>query len=179
MNRLLKKYREEVSTELMKKFSYSSPMMIPKVEKVVINQSIASGETDSKLFETAAAEIAAITGQTPVKTVAKKSLASFKLREGQTMGCKVTLRGEKMYEFLDKLFNVSLGRIRDFRGISPKSFDGHGNYALGIKEQIIFPEIDYDKIKKLLGMDIIIVTSAKTDEEGKALLEMMGCPFKS
>ncbi len=179
MSRLFDKYKNEVCPSMMKKFSYSSPMMIPKIEKVVINQSIASATSDSKLMEIAMKEIAAITGQQPVKTIAKNSLASFKLREGQQMGCKVTLRGKKMYEFLDKLFNVSLGRIRDFRGISPKSFDGHGNYALGIKEQIIFPEIDYDKIKKLLGMDIIIVTSTDSDDEARELLTQLGCPFKA
>ena len=178
MNRLDQKYRETVVPALMKKFEYKSVMEVPCIDKVVINMGVGDAIANSKALDDAVAELAAITGQAPVITRAKKSIANFKVREGMPIGCKVTLRREKMYDFLDKLMNISLPRVRDFRGVSDTSFDGRGNYTLGIKEQIIFPEIDYDKVNKVRGMDIVIVTTAKTNEEARALLTEMGMPFK-
>ena len=178
MNRLDQKYRETVVPALMKKFEYKSVMEVPCIDKVVINMGVGDAIANSKALDDAVAELAAITGQAPVITRAKKSIANFKVREGMPIGCKVTLRREKMYDFLDKLMNISLPRVRDFRGVSDTSFDGRGNYTLGIKEQIIFPEIDYDKVNKVRGMDIVIVTTAKTNEEARALLAGMGMPFK-
>ena len=177
MTRMRAKYEEEVKKALMEKFGYKSPMQIPKLDKIVINIGVGEAKDNAKALEAAANDLAIITGQKPVITKAKKSVANFKLREGMNIGCKVTLRADKMYEFLDRLFNVALPRVRDFRGINPNSFDGRGNYALGIKEQLIFPEIDYDKIDKLRGMDIIFVTTANTDEEARELLSLMGAPF--
>ncbi|MBR2847081.1 MAG: 50S ribosomal protein L5 [Clostridia bacterium] len=177
MGRLKEMYTNEVAPALMSKFSYKSTMQIPKLEKVVINIGMGEAKENPKAIEAAAADLAAITGQKPVITKAKKSVANFKLREGMNIGLKVTLRADRMYEFVDRLFNVALPRVRDFRGINPNSFDGRGNYALGIKEQLIFPEIDYDKIDKIRGMDIIFVTTAKTDEESRELLSLMGAPF--
>ena len=178
MNRLDQKYRETVVPALMKKFEYKSVMEVPCIDKVVINMGVGDAIANSKALDDAVAELAAITGQAPVITRAKTSIANFKVREGMPIGCKVTLRREKMYDFLDKLMNISLPRVRDFRGVSDTSFDGRGNYTLGIKEQIIFPEIDYDKVNKVRGMDIVIVTTAKTNEEARALLAEMGMPFK-
>ena len=178
MNRLVEKYKETVMPSMMSKFNYKSVMEVPAVEKIVINMGVGEAVSNSKILDEAIEELATITGQAPVVTRAKKSIANFKLREGMPIGCKVTLRGEKMYEFLDKLMNISLPRVRDFRGVSTTSFDGRGNYTLGIKEQLIFPEIDYDKVTHTRGMDIIVVTTAKTNEEGKALLEELGMPFK-
>ena len=177
MGRLKEMYTNEVAPALMSKFSYKSTMQIPKLEKVVINIGMGEAKENPKAIEAAAADLAAITGQKPVITKAKKSVANFKLREGMNIGLKVTLRADKMYEFVDRLFNVALPRVRDFRGINPNSFDGRGNYALGIKEQLIFPEIDYDKIDKIRGMDVIFVTTANTDEEARELLSLMGAPF--
>lgn len=178
MNRLQDKYQNEVVPAMMKEFNYKSVMEVPAIEKVVVNIGVGDAIQNSKLLDEAVEELAAITGQQPVVTKAKKSIANFKLREGMPIGCKVTLRRQKMYEFLDKLFNISLPRVRDFRGVSDTSFDGRGNYTLGIKEQIIFPEIDFDKVNRSRGMDVVIVTSAKTNEEAKALLTKMGMPFK-
>ncbi|HJC36029.1 MAG TPA: 50S ribosomal protein L5 [Candidatus Merdibacter merdavium] len=178
MNRLNQKYKETVVPALMKKFEYKSVMEVPCIDKVVINMGVGDAIANSKALDEAVAELAAITGQAPVITRAKKSIANFKVREGMPIGCKVTLRREKMYDFLDKLMNISLPRVRDFRGVSDTSFDGRGNYTLGVKEQIIFPEIDYDKVNKVRGMDIVIVTTAKTNEEARALLAEMGMPFK-
>lgn len=178
MNRLQDKYQNEVVPAMMKEFNYKSVMEVPAIEKVVVNIGVGDAIQNSKLLDEAIEELAAITGQQPVITKAKKSIANFKLREGMPIGCKVTLRRQKMYEFLDKLFNISLPRVRDFRGVSDTSFDGRGNYTLGIKEQIIFPEIDFDKVNRSRGMDVVIVTSAKTNEEAKALLTKMGMPFK-
>ena len=177
MSRLQEKYTKEIAPALMTKFGYKSPMQIPKLEKIVINIGMSDAKDNPKVIDAACNDLAAITGQKAVVTKARKSVANFKLREGMNIGCKVTLRADKMYDFLDKLFNVALPRVRDFRGISANSFDGRGNYALGIKEQLIFPEIDYDKIDKIRGMDIIIVTTAKTDEEARELLDLMGAPF--
>lgn len=176
-NRLLDKYNNEIKASLVEKYHYSSIMMCPRLEKIVINVGVGDAITDHKAIEDVVGEIALITGQHPVVTKAKKSIASFKLREGQAIGVKVTLRGIRMYEFLDKLVSISLPRVRDFRGVSRNSFDGHGNYTLGIKEQLIFPEIDYDKVNKIRGMDIVIVTTANTDEEAYSLLEGLGMPF--
>ena len=175
--RLEELYKKEIKDALMKKFSYKSVMQIPKLDKVVINMGVGDAKDNSKAVESAANDLGLITGQKPVITKAKKSVASFKVREGMSIGCKVTLRGSRMYEFVDRLFNAALPRVRDFRGINPKSFDGRGNYSLGIKEHLIFPEIDYDKIDKIRGMDIIFVTTAHTDEEAKELLSLMGAPF--
>ncbi len=175
--RLEEKYTKEIKDALMKKYSYKSVMQIPKLEKVVINMGVGDARENSKAVESAAEDLTLITGQKAVITKAKKSVATFKVREGMNIGCKVTLRGSKMYEFVDRLFNAALPRVRDFRGINPNSFDGRGNYALGIKEQLIFPEIDYDKIDKIRGMDIIFVTTAQTDEEARELLSLMGAPF--
>ncbi len=176
-NRLQQKYAEEIAPALFKKYGYSSVMQVPALEKVVINIGVGDATSNSKMLEDAANELAIITGQRPVITKAKKSIASFKLRAGQPIGCKVTLRGVRMYEFLDKLFTIALPRVRDFRGVSKNAFDGRGDYTLGIKEQLIFPEIDYDKVSKIRGMDIVIVTTAHTDEEAYSLLEMLGMPF--
>lgn len=170
-------YQNEVAPALFKKFAYKSVMQIPKLEKVVVNIGLGEAKENPKVIDAAASDLAAITGQKPVVTKAKKSVANFKIRQGMNIGVKVTLRGEKMYEFVDRLFNVALPRVRDFRGINPNAFDGRGNYSLGIKEQLIFPEIDYDKIDKIRGMDIIFVTTAKTDEEGRELLTLLGAPF--
>lgn len=178
MNRLKEKYQKEVVPALMSKFNYRSVMQAPKLEKIVINMGIGDAVQNSKVLDSAVEELAAISGQKPVVTRAKKSIAGFRLREGMPIGAKVTLRGERMYEFLDKFVSVSLPRVRDFRGISKKSFDGRGNYTLGVKEQLIFPEIDYDKVNKVRGMDIVIVTTANTDEEARELLAQMGMPFQ-
>jgi large subunit ribosomal protein L5 len=178
MSRLQDKYKNEVVPQLMKEFNYSSIMEVPKIDKVVVNIGVGDAIQNAKLLDEAVEELGAITGQAPVVTKAKKSIANFKLREGMPIGCKTTLRQEKMYEFLDKLFNVSLPRVRDFRGVSDTSFDGRGNYTLGVKEQIIFPEIDFDKVNRTRGMDIVIVTTAKTNEEARALLAALGLPFK-
>ncbi len=178
MNRLYDKYKETVVPAMMEKFGYKSVMEVPYVDKVVINMGIGEAISNPKLLDEAVAELAQITGQKPIVTRAKKSIANFKLREGMAIGCKVTLRKQKMYDFLDKLMNISLPRVRDFRGVSDTSFDGRGNYTLGVKEQLIFPEINYDKVNKVRGMDVVIVTTAKTDEEAKALLTLMGMPFK-
>lgn len=177
MARLRDLYKQEVAPALMSKFSYKSVMQIPKLEKIVINVGAGEARDNSKVIDAIMSDIAAITGQRPVVCTARKSVANFKLREGMKIGVKVTLRGDKMYEFLDRLLNVALPRVRDFRGINPNSFDGRGNYNLGIKEQLIFPEIEYDKIDKVRGMDICLVTTAKTDEEAKELLTLMGAPF--
>ena len=177
MNRLVEKYQKTVIESLMKQFNYSSVMQCPKIEKVVINMGVGDAIANPKALDEAVAELTQLAGQKPVITKAKKSIANFKLREGMPIGCKVTLRGEHMYEFLDKLFNISLPRVRDFRGVSTTAFDGRGNYTLGVKEQIIFPEINFDKVSKVRGMDIVIVTTANTDEEAKALLAGMCMPF--
>ena len=178
MNRLQEKYENSVRAELANKFAYKSSMQIPKVEKIVINMGIGDAVANVKVLDDAVEELTLITGQKPVVTKARKSIANFKLREGMPIGCKVTLRGERMYQFLDKLVSVALPRVRDFHGINGKSFDGRGNYTLGVKEQLIFPEINFDKVKKVRGMDIVIVTTAKTDEEGRTLLQLMGMPFR-
>ncbi|WP_082882481.1 50S ribosomal protein L5 [Paenibacillus swuensis] len=175
--RLKDRYLNEITPALMQKFTYSTVMQVPKIEKVVINMGIGEAVSNSKVLDVAVEELKLIAGQKPVITKAKKSIAGFKLRENMPIGAKVTLRGERMYYFLDKLFNVALPRVRDFRGISAKAFDGRGNYTLGLKEQLIFPEIEYDKVDKVRGMDIVIVTTAKTDEEARELLIQMGMPF--
>ena len=177
MARLRDFYKAEVAPALMKEFGYKSVMQIPKFDKIVVNVGVGDAKENSKAIESVMADIALITGQKPVPTYAKKSVANFKLREGMKIGVKVTLRGEKMYEFMDRLFNFALPRVRDFKGINPNAFDGRGNYALGLKEQLIFPEIEYDKVDKVRGMDICFVTTANTDEEAKALLTKMGAPF--
>lgn len=178
MSRLREKYETLTKPELMKAFNYTSVMQVPKIEKIVVNMGIGDAVANPKVLDDAVEELTVITGQKPVVTKAKKSIANFKLRENMPIGCKVTLRGERMYYFLDKLVSVSLPRVRDFRGISKDAFDGRGNYTLGVKEQLIFPEINFDKVKKVRGMDIVIVTTAKSDEEGKALLTSLGLPFK-
>lgn len=175
--RLKELYKKTVVPAMMERFGYKNVMEVPRIEKVVINMGVGDAKENPKFLESAMEELAAITGQRPVATVAKKSVAAFKVRAGMKIGAKVTLRGDRMYEFLDRLFNIALPRVRDFRGVSPKSFDGRGNYALGIKEQLIFPEINYDKVEKIRGMDVIIVTTAKTDEEAKELLALLGMPF--
>jgi large subunit ribosomal protein L5 len=177
MARLLEKYNEKIVPALMQKFNYKSVMQVPKIEKVVINMGVSAAVSNPKVLDGAVRDLTLISGQKPVITRAKKSIAGFRLREGMPIGCKVTLRGERMYHFLDKLFNVSLPRVRDFRGISPKAFDGRGNYTLGVKEQLIFPEINYDQVDSIRGMDIVIVTTANTDEEARELLTQMGAPF--
>ena len=177
MNRLKEQYKNEIVDAMIKKFGYKNIMEVPKLDKIVINMGIGEAKENAKALEPALADLEIIAGQKPVLTKAKKSIANFKLREGQNIGCKVTLRGEKMYDFLDRLVNLALPRVRDFRGINPNAFDGRGNYALGIKEQIIFPEIEYDKIDKVRGMDIIFVTTAKTDEEARELLRLFGMPY--
>ncbi|MGX6962038.1 50S ribosomal protein L5 [Vagococcus xieshaowenii] len=178
MNRLKEKYLNEVTPALMEKFNYSSIMQTPKVDKIVINMGVGEAVSNSKTLDKAVEELTLISGQKPVITKAKKSIAGFRLREGMPIGCKVTLRGERMYEFLDKLVTVSLPRVRDFHGVSTKSFDGRGNYTLGVKEQLIFPEVDYDLVDKVRGMDIVIVTTANTDEESRELLTQLGMPFQ-
>ena len=178
METLREQYEKEVVPALMKKFNYKSVMQVPKLEKIVINIGLGDIKDNPKSLDNAVSELTMITGQKPIITKARKSIAAFKLREGVNVGCKVTLRAGKMYDFAYKLFNVALPRVRDFRGLSPKSFDGRGNYSLGIKEQLIFPEIEYDKVDKTRGMDIIVVTSAKTDEEAKELLTLLGMPFR-
>lgn len=177
MNRLLEKYKSEVVKALTEKFAYKNVMQVPKLEKIVINMAVGDAVGNSKALESAMNDLTAIAGQKPIATRAKKSLAAWKLRQGMPIGCKVTLRGHRMYDFLDKFMNVALPRVRDFRGVSRNSFDGRGNYAIGVKEQLIFPEIEYDKIDKIRGMDIIIVTTAKSDEEAREFLSLMGMPF--
>ena len=177
MARLKERYTNEVAPALMSKFAYKSPMQIPKLNKIVVNVGAGDAKDNSKVIDTVIEELSMITGQKAVPTFAKKSVANFKLRAGMKIGAKVTLRGERMYEFMDKLFNFSLPRVRDFKGINPNAFDGRGNYSLGLKEQLIFPEIEYDKIDKIRGMDIVFVTTATTDEEAKELLTLMGAPF--
>ena len=174
---LKKKYQDEVAPALMQKFGYKSTMQIPRLEKIVVNVGCSEARENAKVLDAVVNDLTTITGQKAVITKAKKSVANFKLREGMPIGAKVTLRGNKMWEFLDRLFNVALPRVRDFQGINPNSFDGRGNYALGIKEQLIFPEIEYDKIDKIRGMDVVICTTAHTDEEARALLEQVGAPF--
>ncbi len=178
MNRLLEKYRNEITPALMEKFNYSSIMESPKISKIVINIGAGDAVANPKVLDDAVNELTLITGQKPLVTRAKKSIATFKLREGMPIGCKVTLRGDRMYDFLDKLVTIALPRVRDFRGVNPKGFDGRGNYTLGIKEQLIFPEINYDKVSKIRGMDIVFVTTANTDQEAFELLKLFGMPFK-
>ncbi|GMK41047.1 50S ribosomal protein L5 [Paenibacillus sp. PR3] len=175
--RMKDRYLNEITPALMQKFNYTTVMQVPKIEKVVINMGVGEATANSKVLDVAVAELQLIAGQKPVITRAKKSIAGFKLRENMPIGAKVTLRGERMYYFLDKLFNITLPRVRDFRGVSTKAFDGRGNYTLGLKEQVIFPEIEYDKVDKVRGMDIVIVTTAKTDEESRELLTQLGMPF--
>lgn len=178
MNRLKEKYQVEVVPSLMKTFEFTSIMQAPKIDKIVVNMGIGDAVQNSKVLDKAVEELMELTGQKPVVTKAKKSIAGFRLREGMPIGAKVTLRGERMYEFLDKLVSIALPRVRDFRGVSKKAFDGRGNYTLGVKEQLIFPEIDFDKVSKVRGMDIVIVTTAQNDEEGFELLKQMGMPFE-
>ena len=178
MARLREMYKAEVAPALMKKFSYKSVMQIPKIDKVIINVACGEAIANSKVLDAVVSDLRQITGQQPVLCKAKKSVANFKLREGMVIGAKVTLRGEKMYEFIDRFFNLALPRVRDFRGINPNAFDGRGNYSVGIKEQLIFPEIEYDKIDKVRGMDICFITTANTDEEARELLSLMGAPFE-
>ena len=178
MNRVKEKYLNEVKPALIKKFNYTSVMQAPKLDKIVVNMGVGDAMQNSKALDAAVEELTQIVGQKPIITKAKKSIANFKLREGVAIGCKVTLRGERMYEFYDKLVSISLPRVRDFRGLSKNSFDGRGNYTIGIKEQLIFPEINYDKVFKIRGMDIVIVTTATTDEDGRELLAQLGMPFK-
>ena len=177
MPNLKKKYQDEVAPALMQKFGYKSTMQIPRLEKIVVNVGCSDARENAKVLDAVVNDLTTITGQKAVITKAKKSVANFKLREGMPIGAKVTLRGDKMWEFLDRLFNVALPRVRDFRGINPNAFDGRGNYALGVKEQLIFPEIEYDKIDKIRGMDIVFTTTAQTDEEARELLELLGAPF--
>ena len=177
MARMKEFYTAEVAPALMKKFEYKSPMQIPRLDKVVLNIGAGDAKENAKVIDTIIADLTLITGQKAVPTFAKKSVANFKLRAGQKIGAKVTLRGERMFEFIDRLFNLSLPRVRDFKGINPNGFDGRGNYSLGLKEQLIFPEIEYDKVEKIRGMDIVFVTTAKTDEEARELLTLMGAPF--
>lgn len=179
MARMKDRYRDQTVPGLMKEFGYKNVMQVPRVEKVVINMGVSTAVQDAKTLDAAVRDMSAISGQKPVITRAKKSIAAFKIREGMRIGCKVTLRGERMWQFLDKLFNIVMPRIRDFGGINPESFDGHGNFAMGLKEQLVFPEIEYDQIDRIRGMDIIIGTSAKTDEEGRALLRALGLPFRA
>ena len=178
MNRVLQHYKENVVKQLTEQFGYTTVMQVPKIEKIVLNMGIGDSISNSKLLEAAVNDLEIIAGQKPLVTKAKKSIAVFKVREGMSIGAKVTLRGEKMYEFFDKFVSISLPRVRDFRGVNPNSFDGRGNYSIGIKEQLMFPEINYDKVLKIRGMDITIVTTAKSDEEGRALLSLLGMPFK-
>ena len=178
MSRLKEMYSNEIKDAMVKKFGYKNVMQIPKLDKIVINMGVGEAKENAKVLDTAIKDLETITGQKAVVTRAKKSVANFKLREGMPIGCKVTLRGEKMYEFTDRLVNLALPRVRDFRGVNPDAFDGRGNYALGIKEQLIFPEIEYDKVDKVRGMDVIFVTTAETDEEARELLTLFGMPFK-
>ena len=178
MTRVKEKFKQEVVPALKEKFNYKNIMEVPALEKIVINMGVGEAVQNPKVMDGAVEDLTAISGQKPIIRLAKKSVAAFKLRQGMPIGVKVTLRGERMYEFFDRLVNVALPRVRDFRGVSPKSFDGRGNYTLGLKEQLIFPEIDYDKIDKVRGMDVVIVTSANTDEEGHELLRLMGVPFR-
>jgi len=177
VSRLIETYNTDIKEALMKKFEYTSVMQVPRIEKIVINMGVGEAKDNAKVLENAVKDLTLIAGQKPLITKAKKSVAVFKVREGMNIGCKVTLRGKRMYEFIDRLINLALPRVRDFRGVNPNAFDGRGNYALGIKEQIIFPEIEYDKIDKIRGMDIIFVTTANTDEEGRELLSQFGMPF--
>ena len=177
MSRMHEQYKNEVAPALMQQFAYKTPMQIPRLDKIVINVGVGDAKENSKAIDSVINEISLIAGQKAVPTYARKSVANFKLRQGMKIGVKVTLRGERMYEFMDKLFSFALPRVRDFKGINPNAFDGRGNYALGLKEQLIFPEIEYDKVEKIRGMDIVFVTTAKTDEEAKALLTKMGAPF--
>ncbi len=177
MSRLKEIYQNEIVDAMVKKFGYTNKMQVPKLEKIVINMGVGEAKENAKILDTAMKDLEIIAGQKPIKTIAKNSVANFKLREGMAIGCKVTLRGEKMYEFADRLINLALPRVRDFRGVNPNSFDGRGNYALGIKEQLIFPEIEYDKVDKVRGMDIIFVTTANTDEEARELLKQFNMPF--
>ena len=179
MARLRDYYIKKVVPSLVKEFNYKNRMQVPKLEKIIVNMGVGEAIQNIKALESAVADLSMIVGQKPVITKARKSIATFKLRQGMSIGCRVTLRGDRMYEFFDRLVNVALPRVRDFRGISPKSFDGRGNFAVGLKEQIIFPEIDYDKIDKIRGMNIVIATSAKTDEEARQLLRFMGLPFRN
>ena len=176
-SRLKEIYKNEIVDAMIKKFGYKNVMEVPKLDKIVINMGVGEAKDNAKVLESAVSDMETITGQKAVVTKAKKSVANFKIREGQSIGCKTTLRGDKMYEFLDRLVNLALPRVRDFRGVNPNSFDGRGNYALGIKEQIIFPEIEYDKVDKVRGMDVIVVTTAKTDEEARELLRLFNMPF--
>lgn len=178
MARLLEKYRTQVVPALMKQFNYKNPLQVPRLEKIVINMGLGEATQNPKVIDAAVEDLRAISGQQPVVTRAKKSIAGFRLRQGMPIGVKVTLRGERMYHFLDKLMNLALPRVRDFRGVSPRSFDGRGNYTLGLREQLIFPEIDYDKIDKVRGLEVVVVTTAKTDEEARALLTELGMPFR-
>ena len=171
-------YRQKVAKELMTQFSYQTVMQVPRIEKITLNMGVGEALADKKILENAVADLAALSGQKPLITKARKSVAGFKIREGYPIGCKVTLRGERMWEFLERLICIAMPRIRDFRGVSPKSFDGRGNYSMGVREQIIFPEIDYDKVDKVRGLDITITTTAKSDEEGRALLAAFNCPFR-
>ncbi len=178
MSRLIETYNDEIKDAMMKKFEYKSIMEVPKIEKIVINMGVGEAKENAKILDNAVGDLTKISGQKPLITKAKKSVAVFKVREGMNIGCKVTLRGKRMYEFLDRLVNLALPRVRDFRGVNPNAFDGRGNYALGLKEQIIFPEIEYDKIDKIRGMDVIFVTTANTDEEARELLTLFGMPFR-
>ena len=178
MNRLEEKYKKEVVPSLMEKYNYKTVMLVPKIEKIVVNMGVGDALANSKNLEAAVSDLAKITGLKPIETKAKKSIAAFKVREGHKIGCKVTLRGERMYEFLDKLISIGLPRVRDFRGLSSKSFDGRGNYTIGIKEQLIFPEINFDEVEKVRGMDIVIVTTAKNNEEAFELFKELGVPFR-
>lgn len=179
MVRLHERYAKEVVPALMKEFGYANPMQVPRVEKVVVNMGLGEALTNNKLLDGAVQQLGAITGQKPVVTKSRKSIANFKLRQGQSIGAMVTLRRERMFEFLDRLMNVALPRVRDFKGVSSKAFDGHGNYTLGVREQIIFPEVDYDKVEKIKGLNVTVVTTAKTDEEARALLRLLGMPFRA
>ncbi|MEJ5222942.1 MAG: 50S ribosomal protein L5 [Anaerolineales bacterium] len=178
MNRLKEQYQNEVAPAMMKAFGYSNRMQIPRIEKVVVNIGVGEALDNAKAIEAAVADLTTITGQKPIQTKARKSIANFKLREGRIIGTKVTLRGERMWDFLDRLFNIALPRVRDFRGVSPNAFDGRGNYTLGLRDQLIFPEIEYDKIDKLRGMEVTIVTTAQNDEQARSLLKLLGMPFR-
>ena len=178
MSRLKETYKSEIMPAMKEKFGYTNDMQVPRIEKIVVNMAVGEAKENAKILDSAMADLQTITGQKPVITKAKKSIANFKLREGMPIGCKVTLRGDRMYEFLDRLINLALPRVRDFRGVNPNAFDGRGNYALGIKEQLIFPEIEFDKIDKVRGMDVIIVTTANTDEEARELLRQFNMPFQ-
>jgi large subunit ribosomal protein L5 len=179
MSRLQTEYREKIVGQLMERFAYPTVMQVPKIEKITLNMGVGEAIADKKIMDNAVGDLRAISGQQPIVTKARKSVAAFKIREGWPIGCKVTLRRERMYEFLDRLINIAIPRIRDFRGLNPKGFDGRGNYSMGVREQIIFPEIDYDKVDALRGMDIVITTTARTDAEGRALLEAFNFPFRS